>query len=47
MNKRSFERSGTEIGSEGLYVELGPWEWHFFQCRQPALTGESPADERR
>jgi hypothetical protein len=28
----TFERQGDEIQAEGLYVELGPWDYHFFQC---------------
>jgi hypothetical protein len=27
-----FERDGNEMVSPGLYVELGPWNYHFFQC---------------
>ena len=27
-----YQRSGDEMVSPGLYVELGPWNWHFFQC---------------
>jgi hypothetical protein len=27
-----YERGGTEMLSPGLYVELGPWNFHFFQC---------------
>jgi hypothetical protein len=33
-----FERKGDEMKGEGLYVELGPWAYHFLQCqlaRQP------------
>ena len=26
-----YERDGQEILSPGLYVELGPWNYHFFQ----------------
>ena len=28
----SYERSGDEMVSPGIYVELGPWNYHFFQC---------------
>jgi hypothetical protein len=28
----AVERSGDEIRGEGLYVELGPWGYHFFRC---------------
>jgi len=27
-----YERNGSEMVSPGLYVELGPWEYHFFHC---------------
>jgi hypothetical protein len=27
-----YERNGSEMVSTGLYVELGPWSSHFFQC---------------
>lgn len=26
-----YERVGSEIATNGLYVELGPWRYHFFQ----------------
>jgi hypothetical protein len=29
-----FERDADEMVSPGLYVELGPWGYHFFHCRQ-------------
>jgi hypothetical protein len=27
----SYQRSGDEMVNAGLYVDLGPWEFHFFQ----------------
>jgi hypothetical protein len=27
-----YERHGGEMLSPGLYVELAPWDYHFFQC---------------
>ena len=27
----TYQRNGDEMVSPGLYVELGPWNWHFFQ----------------
>ena len=30
-----YERDADEMLSPGLYVELGAWSYHFFQCRQP------------
>lgn len=27
-----YERDGSEMLSPGLYVELGPWSFHFFEC---------------
>jgi hypothetical protein len=28
----SYERAGDEMRCPGLYVDLGPWNYHFFQC---------------
>ena len=28
----TFERDGDELRSQGLFVELGPWNYHFFEC---------------
>jgi hypothetical protein len=44
LHKQSFERSGSEIDAEGLYVELGEWEWHFFELRQLGLAGTEEPD---
>lgn len=36
-----FERSGDEMTGDGFYVALGPWAYHFFECRQivrPAMA---------
>ena len=35
----TYERDADQMLSPGLYVELGAWSYHFFQCRQP--KGES------
>ena len=32
MSGATYERDGDEMLSPGLYVELGPWNYHFFQC---------------
>jgi hypothetical protein len=29
-----YERDAAEMQSPGLYVELGPWSYHFFQCEE-------------
>jgi hypothetical protein len=29
-----YERDAEQMVSPGLYVELGPWSFHFFHCRQ-------------
>jgi hypothetical protein len=37
----AFERNGDEMGGEGLYIELEPWAYHFFECermRQPVIA---------
>lgn len=32
LSGATYERDGGEIRSPGLYVELAPWNFHFFQC---------------
>jgi alpha amylase-like protein len=32
LSAATYERSGDEMLSPGLYVELGPWNYYFFQC---------------
>jgi hypothetical protein len=32
LSGATYERDGDEMVSPGLYVELGPWNFHFFQC---------------
>jgi hypothetical protein len=32
LSSATYERDGDEMLSSGLYVELGPWNYHFFQC---------------
>jgi len=32
ISDASYERDGDEVLSAGLYVELGPWNYHFFRC---------------
>jgi hypothetical protein len=32
LSDATYERKGDEMLSPGLYVELGPWKYHFFQC---------------
>ena len=34
----AYERDGNEMGFPGLYVELGPWNYHFFQCLAPKVS---------
>jgi hypothetical protein len=29
----SYDRNSDEMAVSGLYVELGPWSYHFFDCR--------------
>ena len=31
LSGESYDRSGDEIRDAGLYVDLGPWRWHFFR----------------
>lgn len=30
LARQSYERSGSEILGAGLYVDLAPWNYHFF-----------------
>jgi hypothetical protein len=32
LSGMTYERSGDQMQSPGLYVELAPWDYHFFQC---------------
>jgi hypothetical protein len=32
LSGSTYERDGDEMRSSGLYVELGPWHYHLFQC---------------
>ena len=32
LSGATYERDGNEMVSPGLYVDLGPWNCHFFQC---------------
>ena len=34
LSNASYDRDGDEIAASGLYVELGPWSYHFFQYRR-------------
>ena len=31
LSGTTYERDGNEMSSSGLYVELSPWNYHFFQ----------------
>ena len=32
LSNAAYDRSGDELSSSGLYVDLGPWGYHFFYC---------------
>jgi len=32
LSEEIYERDGDEMLLPGLYVELAPWKYHFFQC---------------
>jgi hypothetical protein len=36
LSDTSYERDGDEMASSGLYVELEPWGYSFFQCQLAA-----------
>ena len=29
----SYDRDADAMAEAGLYVELGPWSYYFFECR--------------
>ena len=33
-----YDRSGDEMRDAGLYVDLGPWQYHLFQLRASEVT---------
>jgi hypothetical protein len=33
LSEVSYDRDADEMAVSGLYVELGPWNYHFFKCR--------------
>jgi hypothetical protein len=33
LSNSGYDRDGNDLLSHGLYVELGPWGCHFFQCK--------------
>ena len=34
LSGATYDREGDEIESQGLYVELAPWNCHLFECRR-------------
>jgi glycosidase len=38
LSGATYERDGDEMLSPGLYVELAPWNHHFFQCLRGSNT---------
>jgi hypothetical protein len=36
VNGVEYTRAGSEMSSPGLYIELGPWGFHFFECLSKA-----------
>ena len=38
LSGATYERDGDEMLSPGLYVELAPWKYHFFQCLRTSTT---------
>jgi hypothetical protein len=41
----TYDREGDEMLGPGLYVELGPWNFSFFQCRRLQSTTEPKKSE--
>ncbi len=42
LSGATFQRKGDELLSPGLYVELGPWGFHFFECLRAAGPQAQP-----
>jgi hypothetical protein len=38
LSGTAYQRDGDEMQSPGLYVELPPWNYHFFQCLRTKPT---------
>jgi hypothetical protein len=34
LSGTSYDRQGDEMQHSGLYVELGPWKYHLFECQR-------------
>jgi hypothetical protein len=43
LSGADYERSGDDLLSSGLYVELGPWGHHFFRCSRARTPEKSVA----
>ena len=41
-----YERDGDAMVSPGLYVELAPWKYHFFQCLRIGKNQDGSLQER-
>ena len=40
LRGESYDREGDEMRDAGLYVDLGPWNYHFFQVLEKKLLHE-------
>lgn len=40
LSGATYDRTGDEMLSPGLYVELRPWSYHFFQCLRTSGTSD-------
>lgn len=38
LSGNTYERAGSEMQSPGLYVQLEPWSFHFFECVRKKQT---------
>lgn len=44
LSNQSYDRNGSEMLDAGLYIELGPWKFHFFQLEaKSASNPQNPA----
>ena len=33
MGDTAYDRDGTELADRGLYLDLGPWQYHVFDLK--------------
>jgi glycosidase len=46
LSRARYDRDGQEMSNPGLYVELSPWNYHFFTIRSLAAINSANRDRR-